>query len=445
MKLLSMVMLSALPLTAAFAQSPFLGVQNGPRKGMQSAIMNPAEIASLTKKVEAHVFSAQAVVSNNVLNFQNIIDESDLLDFALENADGPINLRTEAAVLGPSVGFSVGKWGFGIASQGFVKADIIDLDAGIADGLFGDSGNTWQSGSQTFTGLSSSNNQRILAAGWAELDLLLGREILAVGRHHFAGGANFRLIFPSLYTNLGLGQFRGTIVEDEQGIYLTDASAEFNIAYSDAALNEDFSYNLGSLGGFSLDLGGTYQWKKSDGSSFIHAGLAVKNLGSMSFSNNSTSQSYAMNIPASEQFRIDNLEGDLEDIEAQLVNSGYFAIDRGSEGLSINLPTMVNIYGEIRPAKAFQASLFVQRRLSDEANNNVITAQNMIVLTPRLVLGSFQIYSPWAHSQVSGLTGGLGLQLGGFFIGSNAILTGTLANSMQADFHMGFSFGVGKK
>ena len=69
----------------------------------------------------------------------------------------------------------------------------------------------------------------------------------------------------------------------------------------------------------------------------------------------------------------------------------------------------------------------------------------MVVLTPRLVLGSFQIYSPWAHNQISGLTGGLGMQLGGFFIGSNALLTGTLANTMQADIHMGFSFGVGKK
>ncbi|MCC5938805.1 MAG: hypothetical protein JJU34_16110 [Lunatimonas sp.] len=441
-KFLPMVMLCALPVTAIFAQSPFLGVQNGPRKGMQSAIMNPAEITALSKKVEVHLVSAHVGINNDVLTFQDILNDADLLELALEKADGPMNLRTEVAALGPSVGFSVGKWSFGIATQGFVKADIIDLDASIANALFGDS---WESSSQTFTSLTSSYNQRIVAAGWSELDLLLGREVFAIGPHHFAAGANLRLILPSLYASMGFGEFRGTLIEDEQGTFLSDARGELSIAYSDATINEDFRYGLGSLSGFAMDLGGNYQWRKSGGRSFVHAGLAIKNIGGMSFGTNSTNRSYAMNVPANQRFQIDNLEGDFEDIEEQLLESGYFTVSRGSEGLSVNLPTLMNLYGEISPAKVFHASLFIQRRLSNEANNNVITAQNMIVLTPRLVLGSFQIYSPWAHNQVSGLTGGLGIQAGGFFIGSNALLTGTLANSMQADFHMGFSFGVGKK
>jgi hypothetical protein len=106
---------------------------------------------------------------------------------------------------------------------------------------------------------------------------------------------------------------------------------------------------------------------------------------------------------------------------------------------------MVSAYAELRPLKVFQVSLFIQKRMADEGTNLMLTTQNIVALTPRLVLGKFEIYSPWAHYQVAGLTGGLGFQIGGFFLGSNSLLTGSLANSMQADVHMGVSFGVGKK
>ncbi|EON75839.1 hypothetical protein ADIS_3730 [Lunatimonas lonarensis] len=442
-RFLHFVALSFLSFTATFAQSHFIGIQNGPRKGMQTALMNPAEISSLSKKVEVSLFSVHAGISNNILTFQDILDGDDLLDLAFEKADDPINLRTDIAVMGPAVGFSVGKWSFGIATQGFVRADIIDLDPALGDGLLGDSGYSWETPSQTFTAIASEYNQRIVASGWSELDFLVGREVFKMGNHHFSAGANLRLIFPSAYANIGMGELRATIIEDEDGIYLTDTRGSLNISYSDATLTEDFNVGLASLRGFALDLGGNYQWKKSDGKSFIHGGLAIKNLGGMSFRENSTDRAYAINIPANQRFQIDNLEGSLDEIEAQLENSGYFTVNRGTDQLSVNLPTLLNLYGEIQPAKVFQASLFIQRRLSNESNNNLITAQNMIVLTPRLVLGAFQLYSPWAHNQVSGLTGGLGLQIGGFFLGSNALLTGTMANSMQADVHIGFSFGIG--
>lgn len=431
-------------LTATYGQQPYLGVQNSPRKGMVNALMNPAEISNLSKKVEVNLFSLQAAVGNNILSFNDLIGtDSDILELAVNRADGPINLRTDISVIGPSAGFSVRGWSFGIATQAFVKADIVDFNHDLANSLFGENGDGF-----TSIAVNVPHNQRISATGWSELDLLVGREIIRIGPHRISGGANFRLIFPSAYANLGVGEIRGSLVEEGTQVYLTDTRGSLNIAYSDPNLNEDFtsySFKMMRLAGFAMDLGGNYQWKKPSGKDFLNAGLSIRNLGGMSYSGNHVNRSYSINIPANERFRIDNLEGDLDEIEQQLVASGYFNITPAGEKLRVNLPTLLNLYAEISPVRLFQASLFIQKRLSDESSNNLITSQNMVVLTPRLVLGKFQVYSPWAHNQVSGLTGGLGLQLGGFYIGSNALLTGTLANSMQADFHMGFSFGIGNK
>lgn len=453
------------------AQQPFLGVQNSPRKGMMSAIMNPAEINNLSKKVEVNLFSFQAGISNNVLRFSDVINGSDLLELAFDGSDGPVNFRTDLSVLGPSVGFSVNKWSFGIASQGFVKADFVDLDPSLARSFFEDYGGnqiamTPQSSPnlrtmgrasqnellQTSTTLNSPYNQRINLNGWMEIDFLVGREVLTIGPHEFSAGANFRFILPSTYANLGLSELRGELVDDGEQIYLTATQGELNITYSDPFIDDEYAFNasnslnFSSVGGFALDLGGNYRWKKDGKPSFLNAGLAVRNLGGMTFDGGGqVSNTYSVNIPQNQRFRIDNLEGDLEEIEDHLVASGFFSINRSTDNLRVNLPALVSLYGEFQPVKIFQVSLYVQKRMADEGTNLTLTSQNIVALTPRLVLGKFEIYSPWAHYQVAGLTGGLGLQIGGFFLGSNSILTGSLANSTQADVHMGFSFGMGTK
>lgn len=448
------------------AQQPFLGVQNSTRKGMISSLMNPAEINNLSKKVEVNVFSFQAGLSNNVLSFGDVVNGNDLLDLTFNESEGPINFRMDLSFLGPSIGFRVKKWSFGLATQAFVKADFVDLDPNLARSVFEDDYGNYtalspysppnlrilstkeqQALAETRTTLNSPYNQRVSANAFMEIDLLVGREILTIGPHEFSAGANLRFLIPGAYANLGLNELRGVLVDDGEQIFLTDSRAELNISYSDAYLVDNFAHNLNfsSIGGFAVDLGGNYKWKKDGKPSFLNAGLAVRNLGGMTFtSGGQVNHTYSMNIPQNQRFRIDNLEGNLDEIEEQLVSSGFFSINRSTDNLKVNLPTMISAYAELQPAKIFQVSLFVQKRMADEGTNFTLTSQNIIALTPRLVLGKFEIYSPWAHYQVAGLTGGLGLQLGGFFLGSNSILTGSLANSTQVDAHMGFSFGVGR-
>ncbi len=450
----------------SLAQQPFIGIQNGPRKGMASAIMNPAELSNLGKKVEVNFFSAQIGLSNNVLSFQDMLRADDLLDLVIERSNRPINLRTDLSLIGPSAGFKVGTWAFGIATQAYLKADVVDLDPTLGQALFGDFNDPphmlyagaphlrinhsqmMASSANTFT-LNYPNNQRFTVGGWGELDLMAAKELLRMGNQSVSVGTNLRLIFPSLYANLGMSNIRGTLVEDDFSVRLTDAYGELNIAYSDPFLGDEFGFGssgfrLGGIGGVALDLGATYTLEKEEGKSLLNAGISLKNIGGMSFRDNSSNTTYSMNIPEGEYLRIDDFDGDFENIEQELLATGYFNILRDPGRIRVNFPTMVNAYAEYSPINLFHVSLFIQHRLSDERSNNLITQQNMVVVTPRLVLGKFEIYSPWSHYQVAGINGGFGLQFGGFFVGSHSIITGLLADTRQVDVHLGLSWGFGK-
>lgn len=434
----------------SMAQQSFLGIQNGPRKGMISAQMNPAELTNLTKEVEVNLFSAYTGLSNNTLSFQDVLNADDLLNLALERANEPFNLRADIALLGPSAGFKVGKWAFGVGTQAYLKADVVDLDVTLGRALLGDfdgSSATISMGENRID-LNYPNNQRFTVAGWGELDLMAAREIIRVGRQKLGAGLNVRLIFPAVYANMGLSDLRGTLVEDDFSIRLTDTFGELNVTYSHPYDTDEFGFGgsgfmLGGLGGVALDFGANYTLERDNGKSLLNAGLSLKNIGGMSFRGNQSNTTYSINIPEGEYFRIDDLHGDFEEIEEELLNTGYFQIIRDPNRTRVNFPTMINAYAEFSPTNLFHVSLFLQQRLSDETSNILVTHQNMVVITPRIVLGKFQIYSPWSHFQVAGINGGLGFQFGGFFVGSHSIITGLIADTRQADIHLGLSWGFG--
>lgn len=424
------------------AQGAFLGVQNSQRKGMVNAIMNPAELNNLTKKVEVSFFALDAGLSNNVYSFQEIIKEQDQFNQILQEIDGPVNVRSELSILGPSVGLDFGKWSFGFTSQAKVKADVIDLNADLGDAM------TNKELSQGYNEvlLDIPYNQRANAMGWAEVGLMAGRSIWDNDNHSFSVGAHLRFLLPATYANLGINEINAKLIQEETQISLTEATGEINISYDNTFENLSeagaIKNNWGGIGlrGMALDLGASYQLKIND-RVFLNTGLSLRNLGGMNTGANQINNTYTMNIPQGEFFRLDNLEGNSEEIEQQLINSGYFTIERQTGRSRINLPQQLSAYAEWSPVKQFQVSLYAQKRIIDENLNTQLTSSDLLVLTPRLLLGKLEIYSPWMQHQVAGLMGGFGLQYGGFFIGSQSIITGLMAESNRIDAHLGMSWG----
>ncbi|MFD2034852.1 hypothetical protein ACFSKL_08630 [Belliella marina] len=434
--------------TLASAQNSFLGIQNSPRKGMIGAVMNPAEINNLDKKIEVNFFSISGDVGNNIISFGDILDfGGDVVDVAFNRAnERPVNMRSNINVIGPSVGFNYGKWAFGITTQAFGKADIVDLDPTLGQSIL----NIEMNSSSSQTGIASNYNQRINANAWIELGFVLGREIFETEKHKLSAGASLKLLFPNTYTNVGLDRFNAVILQDGTEVRLTNTNGTLNLNYPDNMVNDGifslkgYSFKLNQMKGVGLDLGFNYQLKDAYGRPRLNAGLAVRNLGSMTFADGQINNTYSINIPENEYFRLDNLGDNIDEIEQQLLDSGYFTKTSETTGIKTSLPSIVSGYAEVKLLEKLFVSAYGQFRTGDDYANEQITAQNLIVITPRLLLGNFEIYSPWSKTDVAGYSGGLGLRYGGFFVGSNSILTGFTADTMQADFHLGLSWGFGR-
>lgn len=431
----------------AMAQGPFIGIQNSPRKSMISSMMNPAEINNLGKKIEVNFLSFNSSFNNNTITFGDIIEYGgDVADVAFQNANGPVNMRTDVSILGPSIGIKSGKWAFGFSTQAFVKADIVDLDPTLGQSILDIGFNS----ANSITSISSDYNQRVNAAGWAEMGFLLGREIINTEKHKFSIGATAKLLFPGSYANFGLDRLRAVIVQDEFEVNLTEATGTLNLSYSE----EDFDggsfglgtngFNFGKVNGLGFDFGGNYQLKDFEGRSKLNLGLSIRNLGSMTFAEGQVNNTYSMNIPEGEFFSLDQLGSNFEEVEQQLLASGYFTKTTETNGIKTNLPSIISGYAEVKFLKNLYVSAYGQVRTGDDFANETLTAQNLFVITPRLVLGKFEVYSPWSKTEVSGYAGGLGLRFGGFFVGSNSILTGLTVDTKQADFHAGLSWGFGR-
>lgn len=259
-------------------------------------------------------------------------------------------------------------------------------------------------------------------------------------------------MFPGSYANIGLSQFSGKITNDITGSRLHDANGNLNIAYSgnfgeSFTDSSDYTSSLfGNLNGMATDFGFDYQLKNNIGSGYkLKVGASVKNIGSMTFKgDDNVSNSYALNIPASgiNLNDFNDVEG-LDDVEAVLEQypDGYFEKTENKNDIKVKLPTVFNLYADVKVISKLSVTFFMQQRMGDNEKDDQITALNSFSITPRVNLGPFEAFLPIGNNELSGATAGLGFRLGGFFLGSNSIITAVTNDSKQADAYFGFRFG----
>jgi hypothetical protein len=410
--------------------------------------MNPAEINNLNGKIDVLFVGAQAGFGNNTITFNEFLNNrNNVVDFAINKAGKPISFRSEAEILGPSVGIRLDKWAFGINTKSIANGNMIDIDADLSEAF---SDFEVQSNNNIFS-INSPYNQRVYLGNWSEIGLMLGREIFSNENQRLSLGANFRIIFPQNYINLGVDNIRGTLIQENLNFSLTNAGGRVNLVYSSESIsNNNFNFSFEGFqfkdpSGLGLDIGANYQLLAKEGTK-LNAGLAVRGLGSMSYpQGNINNNSYSFNIPQGQFYRLDELRGSLEEIERRIQESNFFQRETPPSSFETSLPTQLVVYGEWMFNQKFYISVNSHQRMGNNRSNTQITSQNLIIITPRILLGKFEMYSPWAHFEVSGLSGGLGFRFGGFFIGSNSVITGLLSQGKMIDFHTGLSWSFGKR
>lgn len=432
----------------AYAQEHFSGISTSKRVGIINGAMNPSEFANLSSKYEVHIFAMSVNMSNNKVGFKDLTKGEDL-EALIFDGQGSVNFDISTAIHGPSFGMRYKKWGFGISSKAFIKASIIDLDADLGNAIINDNLNSVDG----ITSVLSTNNQRVNATTYGEIGISVARNLFETEKHQFNGGVTFKLLFPGSYANLGLNNFTGDIVNNAGNTSLTNTNSTLNLAYS-GNFGESFSETddytksvFGGLNGFATDFGADYQLLNEDKTYKLKVGASVRNLGSMTFKGDeNVSQNYALNIPEGQSLDLDDFEDaeGLEDVEAVLDNSGFFTKSNSTADFKVKLPTVLNLYADYKIISKVSVTAFLQQKMSDNNADDQVSAPNMFTVTPRVTFGAFETFIPIGTNEISGGTLGLGFRLGGFFLGSDSILSAVTSDSKQADFYFGFRFGFRK-
>lgn len=156
------------------------------------------------------------------------------------------------------------------------------------------------------------------------------------------------------------------------------------------------------------------------------------------------SRDYALKIPIGQSLSLNefnDVEG-LEGVEQVLLNHPeFFTRKNTSDEFKVKLPTVFNLYADYSIIKRVSLTAFIQQKMGDEGEDNQISTQNMFTVTPRVTFGAFEAFLPIGNNEIAGGTLGLGLRVGGFFLGSNSIISAVASDSKQADVYFGFRFG----
>lgn len=443
----TILLLSCLAFGSSFGQDHFSGITTSKRVGILNGNMNPSEFSNLNSRFEIQIMALSLNVSNNKIGFSDIVDGNNFESLLFSGNDN-VDFNLDAELAMPGVAFKFLDWGFAVTSKANIKANVVNVDSQLGEALVNNSDVI-----ELVPALINSNgNQRVNATIWGELGFSVARKLWENDKNRINGGLTLKLLFPGSYANIGLSQFSGSITNDITGSRLHDANGNLNIAYSgnfgeSFTDSSDYTSSLfGNLNGMATDFGFDYQLKNNIGSGYkLKIGASVKNIGSMTFKgDDNVSNSYALNIPASgiNLNDFNDVEG-LDDVEAVLEQypDGYFEKTENKNDIKVKLPTVFNLYADVKVISKLSVTFFMQQRMGDNEKDDQITALNSFSITPRVNLGPFEAFLPIGNNELSGATAGLGFRLGGFFLGSNSIITAVTNDSKQADAYFGFRFG----
>lgn len=432
-------------ISAAYSQDHFAGINTSNRVGILNANNNPAELSNLSKKIEINIYGLSFNVANNKIGISDLSSSTNLEDKLFEGTE-PVNFRFDGELVGPSVAMRWKKWGFGFTTKAHAKFDLVDIDTNLGNAILNSDTNIISS-----TSINNNYNQRMNGTSWGEVGLSAARTLFENDKHRFNVGLALKFLFPGSYSNFGLDKFQGTINTAGGQAYLSNTTAIVNIAYSGNLADSFTNFNdytnsiFGNLNGTAIDIGFNYQWKDGNKKYKINSGIAIRNIGSMSFKDgNNSSTTYQLNIPvatlANPGLNLDQFQDaeNLQEVENILINEGYLNITPNKNDFKAKLPTVFSFYADMKIIPKFYVTLYSQQKLNSDNNNSQITSQNVVSLTPRFSLSFFEAYMPWSNNEVSGVNGGIGFRLYGFYIGSSSVITALINDSKQGDFYMGF-------
>jgi len=454
------IALTLIVLSFGFAKGQTqIGFHSDNYNGVHGLILNPANIVDSRLKIDANLFSAGAVISNDYygVKFGQLFDAQDEDNFM----DGRRSLSeynrftTSLDGLGPSVMFNIDRnhaIAISTRQRSLTNTSMNGLLAeSMIDGFIGQSNflaiqednivhNThkWNEYGVTYATVFQNDQEHFFKAG-ITLKLLQGIE-----------SSYLTVIDPSDPLSVQYNEFAETLTTRGTLEYVTTENFTGDL---DKFTDEFFSGNTG----FGIDLGVIYEWRPNqedytftakDGKKYINedknkyllkVGLSVTDIGSINYKEAIT-ETYDVTlsgIPA-------NLfPGRLRDV----LDGIYLEGAPSDERIDIKtvLPTAIHANIDWNVKKHWYVNLNTDIGVTGYKENTG-KILNTVSLTPRFEKKWFSVYSPLLYDGHRNFSWGAGFRAGPVYAGSGSIISNLVSSrgSNHIDLYAGVKFPLFK-
>ena len=474
MRKIKLIILMALMLPLVGQAQRYIGIATSNWSGTNGMYLNPANIADSRHKFTIDLFSVNLGVNNNLAQLSdglsgltNIGDDGNT-GFNFQNQQTFSLLAPYLELRGPGAMVSINsKHSIALTTRVRVMNQVHDFDQtlyrSIADSDFGNSiinGTPIpvKGGPFNFT-----------AHGWTEIGLSYGGVIYDGGQHFLKGGLTLRYLMGAAYASITSTGIDAVAYPTGDSIVITNTSLEYG---SNINGNSEFGSSPGDfLGGggrgVGADLGLVYEWRPDhetykydmDGKTGIsdrsvnkyklRGSVSVVDLGSIKYKNdNFTTGIRTLGAqPATLSGtalgdRIDNFDS----LKAYAQQQGL-GVDSGTNIATskVVLPAAMIIGVDYHAIKGLYINAMF---MANVANRDVFgnSYYNQITVTPRWDTRVFSAGVPLTYDFLTkSIKYGLGLRVGGFFLGSDD-LTGIIGKKgYGANFYFGAYIPINNK
>lgn len=468
MRKLTVVFMFALLLPYIGSAQRYLGIATSNWSGTNGMYLNPANIADSRHKFTIDLFSVNLGVNNNMAEFKdgisgmfNLSDSINASDiFAFDNSKSEFSLLLPyVEIRGPGAMVSINsKHSIAISTRVRVINQFHNFNQDLYRNLVDQSFRN-APGQPVYA--IRANEFNLTTHAWSEIGLSYGGVIYDGGKHVVKGGITLRYLRGSAYLSFTSDGLSATAYPTSDSMVLSNTNISYGSNVANGSFGSDFSDLIKGNGrGFGGDIGFVYEWRPDAGSEkykydmdgetgVINRGMnkyklrvsaAVTDFGSIKYSDNNfttnirTIAGQTAVIKGSEL--IDSISN-YNDLRTYAANNNL-AVDSGTNNATSTLVLPTSIVASVdyhAVSNLYVNAMFVGNMASRTKYGNSVYGQ--FTLTPRWDTRVFSAGIPLTYDFLTqSLKYGLGLRVGGFFLGSDD-LAGVFGDAKGVNFYFG--------
>lgn len=444
----------------------YIGMATSNWSSTNGMYLNPANIADSRHKFTVDLFSVNVGLNNNLAYFNDGVSgltgigDGDLADaFTFQNQNEFSLLAPYLEVRGPGAMVSINeKHSVALTTRVRAMHQFHNFNQNLYRTITDEEFRLDTDPNTNYALQADAFNYTL--HGWTEIGASYGGVIYDGGEHFVKGGLTLRYLMGSAYISMTSTNLDAVAYPYYDSLRITNTSLTFG---SNVTNNVGFGSNVsdflgGGGSGFSTDLGAVYEWRPDHGSYTydmdgetgitnrgvnkykLRASFSIVDLGSISYKDNNfvTNIRTTNNVATLKGSELAEVIDDYDELKAYAQANGL-AVDSGTNAATSKLVLPTTIIGGVdyHAIKGLYVNaMFMGNIANREKFGNSFYGQ--LTVTPRWDTRIFSAGIPLSYDFLTkSMKFGLGLRVGGFFLGSDDLAGLIGGNAYGANFYIG--------